>query len=165
MQENNQPTDFYLELVNNMPHSVLVTNKDRQIIFCNKVLQPTFGNNVEYMLKDTWIEKFDVYTVDKKHKFNIDDLPITRAIKGELLIAEKMFIIGNNCDGIFIKMCAYPIIHKKEEITVIIFEDITLEQQVFEDALIKLEAIEDYLKKELKIDYPPKNKNKRNEQN
>lgn len=160
MQENNSiiPIDFYLELINNMPHSVLVTNRNRKLIFYNKILKPTFGESIENLLGDTWVDYFEVYTVDRKHKFTIEDLPIARAIKGEMLIGCKMFIKGDTCkNGMYIKMCAYPILHNGEDITVIIFEDITDEQQTFDRVMDRLVELEGYLKKELDINNNDKN--------
>jgi PAS domain-containing protein len=147
MQENSYaPIDFYLELVNNMPHSVVVTDRDRKIIFCNKVLEPTFGEKVQSILRDTWQDSFDIFTVDRVKKYNTETLPIARAIRGETLVGEKMYITGKQCSGIYIKMCSYPIVHKGDQITVIIFENITEEQKIFDAAIDKLLELERYLK-------------------
>lgn len=154
MQESNITTNLFTELVNHMPHSVLIANRDGELTFCNKVIEPTFGENIISVLKNSWADKFDVYTVDRTYKYTIDDLPITKAIRGELLVGEKMRIkaIGYP-NEVYIRMCAYPIEVKQELLTVIIFEDITKEQLVYEDVLKRLVDVELYVKTELKRDF------------
>jgi len=110
MQESNNQTSLFTELVNNMPHSLLVANRDGQLTFCNKIIEPTFGGSIQKVLNKSWIDKFEIYKVDKSYQYTIEDMPIARAIRGEMLVGEKMRIksLVNN-DEVYTRMCAYPI--------------------------------------------------------
>lgn len=161
--ENKRLIELSYKLVNIIPYGVIIANKDGKFIFWNKNSQPVFTERLRESVKENWTEEFGVYSVDKTTKYETEDLPMCKALKGETVVGEKMFVIHEDCpDGVYLKVSAYPILDGNNTIEAgaIIFEDITQEQLAFEEIVRGLNDLEVYLRDELNIDYAKIKQNK-----
>ena len=155
--ENNITCELYYKILNGMPHGVVVADKHGKFILWNKSADPVFNSKTVESSKSNWIKDFGIYKVDKKELFKDEDIPMNRALRGESVNGEKMFVKNTNVpNGIFLKISSYPIYEDNGvdiKAAVIIFDDITKEQILYEIVIKKINELENYLKNTLNIDY------------
>ncbi len=146
--ENKNILQIYKKVIETMPYGIVVSNIDGKFIFYNNRASIVFNENLQKSLQENWVEDFGVFTVDRKEKYKTENLPMSKALKGQTVVGEKMYIkhIGIP-NGVYLKVSAFPIITENTiEAAVIIFDDITEEQIMYDSIISKINDLENYLR-------------------
>lgn len=125
LQEENKTLQAIL---NSLAEGVVVTDKDGNFLFVNPVAEKIAGMDLINVKPEDWIPAFGIFHLDKLTPYLPDNLPLARAIKGEEIKHEIIFIKNREqLEGLYIDVSASPLINNKGEITggTIIFRDIT----------------------------------------
>lgn len=140
--------EFLTDAFHALSHGVIISDAQGQFVFVNKQAVSLFGSELERKLDDRWKEGSGLFEIDNKTPYDINKTPMARALKGEVVISEKIFVkTQNNPEGFYIKVCAYPIYNNSTLIAAIVtFEDITHEQKLYDNIINKISELENYLK-------------------
>lgn len=142
--------ETYKKIIDKIPYGVIIADKEGKIIFWNEISYKTFKEDLIHSPLKHWVEDWGVYTADKKTKFKTEELPLVRALNGEIVTGEKLFIKNDGIkEGTYIKVSAFPIYNmnnKDINSAVVIFEDITHEQALYDSVINKINELESYLK-------------------
>ena len=125
LQEENKTLQAIL---NSLAEGVVVTDKDGNFLFVNPVAEKIVGMDLINVKPEEWVSAYGVFHLDKVTPYSPDKLPLARAMKGEEVKHEVMFIRNRERpEGLYIDVSASPLIDNKGEITggTIIFRDIT----------------------------------------
>ena len=131
-------------ILNSLAEGVVVTDKDGKFLFVNPVAEKILGMGAKTVKPEEWASSYGTYHLDKITPYSPDKLPLARAIKGEEIKHEVIFIRHQERpEGIFIDITASPLKDDKGEIKggTIIFRDITeriqaqVEQKEYENRL------------------------------
>lgn len=137
--ENKISLELYKAIIDGMPYGVLVANPNGEFILWNKLSYSLFKNDLAVSRQENWVHDWGVFEVDKKTMFKPDDVPLARALRGEVVTNVKIYIknADKDKDGVFIKVNAYPIRSETGQLEagIVIVEDITKEQ-LFYDKMI-----------------------------
>lgn len=163
--ENKTSINLYIKIIDIMPYGMIVADKNGKFILWNEKADPIFTNKSVSCTKEEWVEKFGVYHTDKVTKFKTEDLPMVRALRGETVKGERMYLTNtSNPEGMFLKVSSFPIYSDNSneiEAAVIVIDDITQEQLLYDSVIAKIAELESYLKKH-NLESLILNKNKNN---
>jgi len=115
-------------IFNSLAEGVVITDKDSKFLFVNPVAEKIIGTGAKNVTPEEWASAYNTYHLDKVTLYSPDKLPLVRAIKGEEIKNEVIFIRNQERpEGIFIDITASPLKDDKGEIKggTIIFRDIT----------------------------------------
>ena len=145
------PIGLHKAILNSIPYGILVANKDGKFIFWNEVTYKTFKKELINSEQQNWVDDWGVFSVDKKTKYQTEEVPLSRALRGEIVTGEKLCISTEGRPCVFIKVSAFPIWTKEGEIEagIVVFDDITKEQTMYDNILQKIGELENYLKNHL----------------
>lgn len=148
---NKIPTNLYEHIVDSMPYGILVADTKGEFILWNKVSYAMFSENLRTSKQENWVSDWGVFEIDKVTPFKAEAVPLTRALKGETVEGVKMFIKNSKSEkALFIKVNGYPLMdkHGKLEAGIVMVEDITKEQTMYDTIMTKFDEIQKYLKDE-----------------
>lgn len=160
IKSNHLTLNGYKNVLDNLPYGVIVADITGKFVFWNGKALPMFGGDLFRSEKENWVEDFGIYKIDTITKYETEDLPMSKALQGKSTQAEKMYVRNvNNKEGVFLKISSYPILSINNEIEggVIIFEDITQEQLLYDNIIYKINELENYLKDIMELGLEPKN--------
>lgn len=147
--------DLYERIIDVMPYGVMVANPQGEFILWNKRARLVFPPILRTSKQEDWVDDFGVFSIDKKDKYNTEDLQMSRAMKGEVVIGEKIFVRSKGYpSGIYLKVSSYPVLSedkKSIEAAIIVFEDITKEQKIWDNIIDKISELESELKKNIAV--------------
>jgi signal transduction histidine kinase len=146
--ENNLPIELYHSVLNEMPYGIIVADITGKFILWNDNARPIVNDELAKSLQQNWVDDFGVFNIDKTTKYRTEDLPMSKALRGESSPGEKMYIKHAGLEeGVYLKVSSYPI-KKEDQIIagVIIMEDITQEQILYDNIISKINELETYLK-------------------
>jgi len=129
LQEENKALHAIL---NSLAEGVVVADKDGKFLFINPIAEKIVGVSSKNVKPDEWASAYGAYHLDKVTLYSPDKLPLARAIKGEEVIHEVIFIKNaERPKGVYIDVSASPLKDKKGAIEggTIIFRDITERMQ------------------------------------
>jgi PAS domain S-box-containing protein len=115
-------------ILNSLADGVVVTDKEGKFLFINTVAEKIVGVSSENVKPGQWASAYGAYHLDKVTLYSTDRLPLARAIKGEKVKHEVIFIKNaERPNGVYIDVSASPLKNKKGAIEggTIIFRDIT----------------------------------------
>jgi len=73
-----------------------------------------------------WIEYYSIYHMDKVTEYKEGEAPILRALAGESITGEKIWVKNKNIEGLYLTVDAFPLLEKENIVgSVAIFSDIT----------------------------------------
>lgn len=148
--ENNLTLKHYSQIINNLPYGILIVNKQGDIVLSNEKMLPIAKESCIKLFEQC--SEFGIYSADKQKRYSVSDLPVTKAFLGKITKGEKLFLINSlNKEGIYIKMSAFPILEDGQitENVVVVFDDITQEQLLYESVICKINELEEYVKNSL----------------
>ena len=115
-------------ILNSLAEGVVVADKDGKFLFINPVAEKIVGVSSENVKPEQWASAYGSYHLDNVTLYSPDKLPLARAIKGEEVKHEVIFIKNaERPNGVYIDVSASPLKDKKGAIEggTIIFRDIT----------------------------------------
>lgn len=151
--------ETYRRVVDNLPHGIIVSDAEGKFIIWNEKALPMFPDGLFQSKQENWVEDFGVYQIDKITKYKTEELPMSKALKGVTTANEKMYIQHGEKEGIFLKVSSYPIYnceHDELEAGVVLIEDITQEQILYDNIINKINELENYLKDIMDFDFSEK---------
>lgn len=138
LEANKLSIELYGKILNILDYGVIVANSDGEFIFSNNFAKTLFKERIEASMEVRKATDYEVYRIDRKTKIGADGYAITRALKGISVNKDKMFVKNDKYEygGLYIKISSFPLCDNSDNIegAVIIFEDITREQILY-DAL------------------------------
>lgn len=147
------PIDYLPKILSGFPYGIVICNADGKFIYWNKEAIQILKTTKLDIPQDSWVNEFGIFSLDKSRKLDIEELPMTLALKGVVSIKNIYLQNEENPEGIFLKIKGYPI-HDVDEgrvhLGVIIIEDITEEQKKFEDFLQTINDLSDFIKGQLR---------------
>ena len=135
---------------NNMNDGIIVLDSEGQIVLVNPNLKQICGLIPRDVDRSEWAETYGIFYPDKATYVPTDQMPITRALRGETIINEEFFV--NNeylTDGIHVISSAFPLLDENQQImgSVGITRDITKEKT----AMTQLEQTMQELKNQVQL--------------
>lgn len=127
-------------ILNSLAVGVVVTDKDGKFLYINPVAEKIVGMSLKSVKPEDWASAYGAYYLDKVIPYSPDKLPLARAIKGEEIKHEVIFIRNlERPEGIYIDVSASPLKDNNGEVNggTIIFQEIT-ERTLAEEELKKL---------------------------
>lgn len=128
MQKLREENKTLQAILNSLAEGVVVADKDGTFLFINPVAEKIIGMGPKNVKPEEWASTFGAYHLDKVTPYSPDKLPLARAIKGEEVKHEVIFIKNSERPkGVYIDVSASPLKDKKGAIEggTIIFRDIT----------------------------------------
>jgi sigma-B regulation protein RsbU (phosphoserine phosphatase) len=114
-------------ILNSLTDGVIVANLKGEFMFFNPAAAKILGMGSKDITQSNWSEVYGCYKVDCVTPYPYKQLPLSRAIKGEEVFNERVFIKNpSRADGVWISISASPLKNKNNNIYggVIIFRDI-----------------------------------------
>lgn len=127
-------------ILNSLAEGVIISDKDGKFLFFNHVAKKILGRGPKNVLRTDWTSVYGCYYPDKVTPYPSEQLPLARAIRGEKIANELLFIKNpRKPEGIFISVSASPLRDPSGSVLggTIIFRDIT-EIKQHEERLQKL---------------------------
>lgn len=150
LEANKFSIELYGKILNVLDYGVIIANSDGEFIFSNNFAKTLFKERIEASTETRRTTDYEIYRIDKKTKVNIDGYAITRALRGISVNKDKMFVKNNKYEhgGFYMKVSSFPLYDKdKIEAAVMIFEDITKEQILYDALEVGITEIQSSLNK------------------
>ena len=123
--EGKEPLEAVL---NSLTDGVVVANVNGDFLFFNPAAEEILGIGSREVAQGDWTAVYGCYKTDRVTPYPSDELPLARAIKGEEVLDEHIFIRNpKRTEGIWISISASPLKDEDGSIKygIIIFRDIT----------------------------------------
>jgi two-component system, cell cycle sensor histidine kinase and response regulator CckA len=89
---------------------VIITDADGRFRVFNRTAERMMGSGAREVSPDEWAETYGVFHPDRTTPYAVPDYPVMRALKGETVLRQEMFIRNRNVpDGSPIHVSAAPI--------------------------------------------------------
>lgn len=122
-----------LSILNNLAEGVVVADKNGNFVFFNPVAAQILGIGQKKISSAEWATVYGTYYPDKVTIYPSSELPLARAIRGEEVLNEPIFIRNpERPDGVFIEVSARPLYDENGHISggTVILRNITKIKQV-----------------------------------
>lgn len=97
-------------ILNSLGEGVIVADKDGSFLYFNPVAENILGIGKKNVDQEEWASIYGTYYLDQLTPYPSDQLPLARAIKGEQVSNEPIFIRNpQRPEGIFIEVSASPL--------------------------------------------------------
>lgn len=145
---NNITLKNAFSILSHLDYGLMIANIDGEFIYWNSKAEKILQANAQAVQQKDWANFFGVYNSEKTKRYETEDLPLSRALKGEVIHAEKLFLNSPDIPPVYIKVSAYPLLNENNEIreAVVTFEDITHEENVYESIINKINDLEDVIR-------------------
>ena len=128
-QKNAYPELLTLwRVIETLAEGVIIADKNGKFILFNPVAEKILGVGNENVASSEWTQVYGCYYPDQKTPYPSSELPLARAIRGQVVRNETLYI--NNPmrpQGVYINISATPLCHGEDNIVggIVIFDDIT----------------------------------------
>ncbi len=115
-------------ILNSLAEGVIVADTDGKFLFFNPVAEKILGIGSKNVTPAEWTSVYGCYYPDKITPYPSELLPLARAIRGEEVINELIFIKNpERHEGVYINVSASPLRDIKDSIRggTVVFQDIT----------------------------------------
>lgn len=122
-------------VLNNLFEGVIITDNSGKFLFFNNVAKKIIGLGSKKIMPSEWKKIYGCYLTDKKTPYLPENLPLARALKGEEVFNEQIFIRNKKkSEGVFISASAVPIKNEEGETIAgaVILRDVTDTMQMNE---------------------------------
>ena len=119
-------------VLDSLAEGVIVADKDGNFIYFNSVAEKILGIGVQNITPAEWTSVYGCYYPDNKSPYPSEQLPLAKAIRGEEMSDELIFIKNPmRPEGIYISVTASPLRDAKGKINggTVIFRDVTRDIQ------------------------------------
>ncbi len=144
-----QENETLRAIINSLSEGVIVADRNGEFLFFNPVAERILGIGARNIAPDEWTSIYGCYYPDETTPYPPEQLPLARAIRGEEVKDELIFIKNpERPEGIWISTSASPMRDSNCVISggVVIFHDISDSKR----AEIELRQIEERLKAQFK---------------
>lgn len=144
---DNLTIDLVANIMDQIPYSIIISNLKGEFIFWNRYAFRLFNEDLLNSKQPDWVSDWGVFNLDKVTLYKTEDIPLSRALSGEAVYNEKIYLQKANSKGIYLEVNAFPIFDKdnKVEVGVVMYKDITAEQKLYESIIHKINDLESYL--------------------
>jgi PAS domain S-box-containing protein len=110
--------------------SVAACDAAGSMTFLSPALQEMFGRTHEGLHASEFVESFDLYDADGSCRLRAEDVPLSRALRGEVVKDALISARLENGDLVFLRCNAAPLRGPDEQLTgaVVLVQDVTSEQ-------------------------------------
>lgn len=118
-------------ILDSMGDAVVVVNTAGHVLFSNPAAKQMLKSECLERSFHHWIETHNIFTSDEVSLYRLEELPITRAIRGESVDAAEMWVVDKSCQiGQWLSVSARPL-QADDGISgaVAVFRDITQGKQ------------------------------------
>ena len=122
-------------VLNSLTEGVIVADKNGGFLFFNPAAEKILGLGIRDIAQVDWTSVYGYYQKDQITPYPPEQLPLARAIRGEEVVAEPIFIKNpERPDGVWISMSASPLRIEKDlnDSGISVFRDITERRQTTE---------------------------------
>ncbi len=114
--------------LNSLPDGVIVADIKGEFLFFNPAAKRILGIGSRDISQENWAMVYGCYRTDKITPYPAEQLPLARAIRGEEVLDDVVFIKNpERPEGVWISISASPIRDEKDKVYcgIIVFRDIT----------------------------------------
>ncbi|AUX19605.1 uncharacterized protein SOCEGT47_000570 [Sorangium cellulosum] len=98
-------------ILDNIVDGVVVSDRHGKIIYSNPAAEALLKLTIADASPDEWSQRYGLYRADEQTPFPPHELPVARALQGEVVVAQEMFFRhGNNPTGGWLVASARPVI-------------------------------------------------------
>lgn len=137
-----QDLELLQAILNGLNEGVIVANREGRFLYFNPAAQQILGIGMQKVASEQWSVVYGVYYPDRKTIYPADQLPLARAIKGETVSNQLLYIRNQERPGgVFIEVSASPMRDEGGSLGggIVIIRDVTAIKQA-ESAQKKSEA-------------------------
>lgn len=148
MYSKNITLDLLKKLVDEIPYAILVAQPNGEFNFWNKEAYRLFNKDLRQSPQAHWVDDWGCYKLDGT-KYQTEDIPLSMALRGINVYNEKMCLkMGGAKECMYIKISAFPLTDDNGDVVsaVVMCEDITKEQELYEHVIERFNEIETYIK-------------------
>lgn len=120
--------DIIKEALDNIPDGVIVADTNGSFLFFNRAAEQILGVGAAKTNPADWSDKYGCYLPDKMTPFPSEDLPLYRALKGQRVIDEQIYIKNRNRpSGVWISVTGKPLRDENGDVWagMVFFRDVT----------------------------------------
>lgn len=97
-------------VLDNLPVAVILTDEDGTLLMCNREAERIFGPSVPPITLLEWCGRRQMYRPDKKTLYSCAELPLARALRGEEVFRELIFITRRTeGEGVWVRTNCRPL--------------------------------------------------------
>lgn len=119
-------------VLNCIADGVVVADREGRLVVFNPAAEQLVGANADELTPEQWSDYFRLYLPDKTTLYPNDRLPLRRAMCGETLYGEEVFVRTDDLpEGRYISVTAAPVVDEFDEPCggVVVFRDITSQKK------------------------------------
>ncbi len=123
-----EQTHILQSVVDCLGDGVVVADSEGRFVLFNPAARRILGNDPMAVDPSEWSRKFDVYLPDRSAIYPSEDLPLSRAMRGESVDQVELFIAHPSLeDGTYILVTGRPLVDERGAIAggVVVFHDTT----------------------------------------
>lgn len=132
-------------IVEDLPVGVAIVNPDGEFTIFNGAARRILGMGPQQVGSAAWAEVYGCYLPDKLTPFPPERLPLARALRGEEVADELMFIRNSSQQqGVWIRANSRPLsnIAGQRGWAVVVFTDVTQQRKAIEETMLLSRAVE-----------------------
>ncbi|MFH1842979.1 MAG: SpoIIE family protein phosphatase [bacterium] len=129
-----------------LTEGVIVADRHGKLVLFNDAAESMLGRGVTDTSPENWSSAYGCYLPDKETLYPPEQLPLTRALRGEIVSEEDLFIRNPEApDGVWININGSPLVDEKGNSRggVIAFRNVTEKKQSDELSRVLLNALEE----------------------
>ncbi|MCC3408533.1 MAG: PAS domain-containing protein [Microcoleus sp. PH2017_10_PVI_O_A] len=136
-----EQTKLLQVIIDSIGDGLILANPQGEFVLFNRAAVGMFGQLTNEKSHEEWSSTYGLFLADQKTLFPEEELPLTRAIKGEYVNDVGIFVRRQDCEGRWVSISGYPVVDTSSTIKggVIVCRDITERKQA-EAALLESEA-------------------------
>lgn len=115
-------------ILDNIVDGVVVSQQDGKIVYSNQAAEQVINLAITDSRPDEWSNRYGLYHVDGETPFPPTDLPLARALRGEIITAQEIFFRNNkNPKGGWLLVSARPVLDPEGSFVgaVAVFRDVS----------------------------------------
>ena len=127
-EELQNQTQVFQSILNNMHDGVVVANVSGEFQLFNSAAEKILGLGPISAGPESWAEQYGCFLADAKTPYPTQQLPLTRALRGEVVDSEELFIRNNQMpEGVWLSITGQPLQDGSGSLRggVVVFHDIS----------------------------------------
>jgi PAS domain S-box-containing protein len=126
-----EKTKLLQVIIDSIGDGLILANQQGEFVLFNRAAVKMFGQLTNEKSCEEWSSTYGLFLPDQKSLFPEEELPLSRAIKGEYVNDIAIFVRRPDCEDCWVSISGYPVVDTSREITggVIVCRDITERKQ------------------------------------